>query len=164
MLDEHVEKNKALIASIKVQREGAERELKQWDLIIERLQPLYSRFNSESDESHIESLITLVKEVEHQFNKFCNGYSATLNMLETANELTKNQLAATELKIKQINSETAADIRQINLDAEAQKRQINFDTDAAVRKSNLKYEAEKRQINLDYESTLEKLSKQKDDS
>lgn len=72
---EQAERHTALIASIKVQREGVEEGMKLWHENIKRL----------------------------HFIKAYIGYSSTLHILETSNGLIKTSLAETDEKIRQIN-------------------------------------------------------------
>ena len=97
------ERNTALIASIKEQREGVENEMKLWDENIEKLHFIYSNLTLETDAPEVERMIAIVQVASDNLKKANNGYSSTLHILETNNELIKTNLAETDEKIRQIN-------------------------------------------------------------
>src|ERR1700687_1453452 len=90
---EQAERNTALIASIKEQREGVENEMKLWDENIEKLHFIYSNLTSETDAPEVERIIAIVQVASDNLKKAYNGYSSTLHILETTNELMKTTLA-----------------------------------------------------------------------
>jgi hypothetical protein len=100
---EHAEQNTALIASIKKQREGVENGITVWDENIEKLHFIYSNLTLESDAPEVERMIAIVQVASDNLKKANNGYSSTLHILETTNELIKTNLAETDEKIRQIN-------------------------------------------------------------
>ena len=100
---EHAERNTALIASIKQQREGVENNIKLWDKNIEKLHLLYSNLTLETDTPTVERMISDVQVASDNLKKANNGYSAVLHILETTNELMKAILAETDEKRRQIN-------------------------------------------------------------
>lgn len=100
---EHAERNAALIASIKEQRDGVEKGMKLWDKNIEQLHVIYRVLDLESDAPAIESLIASVQVASDDLKKSYDGYEAILHILETTNELMKTSLAETEEKLRQID-------------------------------------------------------------
>ena len=100
---EQAERNIALIASIKVQREGVEEGMKLWDENIERLHFIYSNLTLETDAPEVERMIAIVQVASDNLKKANIGYSSVLHILETSNEFMKTKLAETDEKIKQIN-------------------------------------------------------------
>jgi hypothetical protein len=100
---EQAERNTALIASIKVQRESVENGMKLWDENIDRLQLIYSNLTLETDAHEVERIIAIVQVASDNLKKANNGYSSILHILETTNELKKANLAETNEKIRQIN-------------------------------------------------------------
>ena len=100
---EHAERNTALIASIKEQREGVENGMKLWDENIEKLHFIYSNLTLETDAREVERMIAIVQGASDNLKKANNGYSSSLHILETTNEFVKTTLAETDEKIRQIN-------------------------------------------------------------
>ncbi|HVS81138.1 MAG TPA: hypothetical protein VHE60_05340 [Pyrinomonadaceae bacterium] len=100
---EQAERNTALIASIKVQREGVEEGIKLWDDNIEKLHFIYSNLTLETDAPEVERMITMAQVASDNLKKATVGYSSILHILETSNELMKTNLTETEEKIRQIN-------------------------------------------------------------
>src|SRR6266478_6922727 len=100
---EQAERNMALIASIKEQQKGVENGIKLWDENIEKLHFIYSNLTLETDAPEVERMIAIVKVASDNLKKANNGYSSTLHILETNNELIKTNLAETDEKIRQIN-------------------------------------------------------------
>jgi hypothetical protein len=98
---EHVERNTALIASIKVQREGVEKGMTLVDENIKQLHSLYTVLTLESDAPKVESLIASVQVASDDLKKGYDGYVAVLHILETTNELMKTTLAEADEKIRQ---------------------------------------------------------------
>jgi hypothetical protein len=112
---EQAERNTALIASIKEQRKGVENEMKLWDENIEKLHFIYSNLTSETDAPEVERIIAIVQVASDNLKKANNGYSSTLHILETTNELMKTTLAETDEKIKQINIDFERAIEKLNV-------------------------------------------------
>ncbi len=100
---EQAERNRALVASIKAQREVMETEIKGWDENIERLHFIYSNLTLETDAPEVERMIASVQVASDNLKKAIIGYSAVLHIFETTNELMKTNLAETDEKIRQIN-------------------------------------------------------------
>lgn len=100
---EQAERNTALIASIKVQREGVEKGMKLWDENIERLHFICSNLTLETDAPEVERMIAIVQVASDNLKKANIGYSSTLHVLETTNEFMKTTLDETDEKIRQIN-------------------------------------------------------------
>jgi hypothetical protein len=113
---EQAERNTALIASIKVQQEGVENGKKLWDKNIERLHLIYSNLTLEIDAHEVESMIAALQVAADDLQKLYGGYSATLHILETTNELMKANLAERDEKIRQINLDFDRAVERINLD------------------------------------------------
>jgi hypothetical protein len=112
---EQAERNTALIASIKEQREGVENGRKQWDEIIEKLHFIYSNLTSETDAPEVERVIAIVQVASDNLKKTNNGYSSILHILETTNELMKTNLAERDEKIRQINTDFERAIEKLNV-------------------------------------------------
>jgi hypothetical protein len=112
---EQAERNTALIASIKEQREGVENEMKLWDENIEKLHFIYSNLTSETDAPEVERIIAIVQVASDNLKKAYNGYSSTLHILETTNELMKTTLAEGDEKIRQINIDFERAIEKLNV-------------------------------------------------
>lgn len=112
---EQAERNTALIASIKEQREGVENGMKRWDENIEKLHLIYSNLTSETDAPEVERTIAIVQVASDNLKKANNGYSSILHILETTNELMKTNLAETDEKIRQINSDFERAIEKLNV-------------------------------------------------
>ena len=102
---EQAERNTALIASIKVQREGVEERMKLWDEKIERLHFIYSNLILETDAPEVERLIAIVQVASDDLKRAVVGYSSILHILETTTELLNTTLAETEEKIRRINAD-----------------------------------------------------------
>lgn len=100
---EQAERNTALIASIKVQREGVKEGMRLWDENIKSLHFLYSNLTLETDAPEVERLIAAAQVASDNLKKANIGYSSILHVLETTNELMKTNLAETDEKIRQIN-------------------------------------------------------------
>jgi hypothetical protein len=100
---EQAERNTALIASIKVQREGVEEGMKLWDENIKKLHFIYSNLTLETDAPEVERMIASAQVASDNLKKANIGYSSVLHILETSNELINTTLAETEEKIRQIN-------------------------------------------------------------
>jgi hypothetical protein len=100
---EQTDRNTALIASIKEQREGVEKGIKLWDANIKTLHFLYTNLTLEKDAPEVERVITAVQVASDDLKKAQDGYLSVLHVLETSNELIKTSLAETEEKIGQIN-------------------------------------------------------------
>ena len=100
---EQAERNTALIASIKKQGEGVENGMKLLDENIEKLHVICSNLTLETDAPEVERLTALVQVASDNLKKVNSGYSSTLYILETNNELIKTNLAETDEKIRQIN-------------------------------------------------------------
>jgi hypothetical protein len=100
---EQAERNTALIASYKEQREGVEKVIKLWDENIEKLHFIYSNLTLETDASEVEKLIAAVQVSSDSLKKLYSGYSSTLYLLETNNEFIKVSIAERDEKIRQIN-------------------------------------------------------------
>jgi hypothetical protein len=100
---EQAERNTALIASIKKQRDGVEEGIELWDKNIKMLHLLYSNLTLETDAPEVERVIASVQVASDNLKTANNGYSATLHILETANEFIKTNLAETDEKIREIN-------------------------------------------------------------
>jgi hypothetical protein len=100
---EQAERNTALVASIKEQRDGVEKGIKLWDENIEKLHFIYSNLTLETDASDVERMIAIVRVASDSLKKANNGYSSTLHILESTNEFIKANLAETDEKIRQIN-------------------------------------------------------------
>jgi hypothetical protein len=112
---EQAERNTALVASIKKQREGVENEIKLWDENIEKLQFIYSNLTSETDAPEVERIIAIVQVASDNLKKANNGYSSTLHILETTNELMKTNLAEMDEKIRQLNIDFERAIEKLNV-------------------------------------------------
>jgi hypothetical protein len=100
---EQAERNTALVASIKEQREGVEEGIKRWDKNIETLHFIYSRLTSETDVPEVERTIAIVQVASDNLKKASDGYLSSLHILETTNDLIRTNLAETDEKIRQIN-------------------------------------------------------------
>lgn len=100
---EQAERNTALIASIKEQRDGVEKGKKLWDENIEKLHFIYSNLTLETDAPEVERMIAIVQVASDNLKKAYDGYSSTLHILETTNEFIKTNLAESNEKIRQIN-------------------------------------------------------------
>jgi len=82
---EQAERNTALIASIKVQREGVEEGIKLWDENIERLHFMYSNLTLETDAPEVERLIASVQVASDNLKKSHIVFSSCLHIFETTN-------------------------------------------------------------------------------
>ena len=100
---EQAERNMAVVASIKAQREVVETEIKRWDENIERLHFIYSNLTLETDAPEVEKMITIVQVVSDDLKKATSSYSTTVHILETTNEFIKTTLAEADEKIRQID-------------------------------------------------------------
>lgn len=100
---EQAERNTALIASIKKQREGVEEGIKLWDQNIETLHLIYTNLTLETDAPEVERIIAIVQVASDNLKKAYNDYSSILHILETTNELIKTNLAETDEKLRQID-------------------------------------------------------------
>lgn len=100
---ELAERNTALIASIKDQREGVEKGIKLWDETIEWLHFIYSNLTLETDAPEVEKMIAIVQVASDNLKKAYNGHSSILHVLETTNEFIKTNSAEADEKIRQIN-------------------------------------------------------------
>jgi hypothetical protein len=112
---EQAERNTALIASIKEQREGVENGIKLWDENIERLHLIYSNLTLGTDAPEVERLIAIVQVASDNLKKANSGYSSILHILETTNELIKTNLAEKDEKIRQINIDFERAIEKLNV-------------------------------------------------
>ena len=110
---EQAERNIALIASIKVQREGVEEGMKLWDENIERLHFIYSNLTLETDAPEVERMIAIAQIASDNLKKANIGYSSSLHILETTNELIKTNLAETDEKIRQIDIDFEREIEKL---------------------------------------------------
>ena len=72
---EQAEQNTALIASIKVQREGVEKGMKLWDENIERLHFIYSNLTLETDAPEVERMIAIVQVALDNLKSLGSGLS-----------------------------------------------------------------------------------------
>jgi uncharacterized protein YifE (UPF0438 family) len=120
---EQAERNTALIASIKEQREGVEKGMKLWDEYIKRIDFIYSNLTLETDAPEVEKMIAIVQDISDNIKKAYSDYLSILHILETTNEFIKTNSAEADEKI-----------RQINLDSDEKKRQINLDYERAIEK------------------------------
>lgn len=100
---EHAEINTALIASIKKLRDGVENGMKLWDENIETLHFIYKNLTLETDAPEVERMITNVQVASDNLKNVNDGYTSSLHILETTNEMTKTILAESDEKIRQIN-------------------------------------------------------------
>ena len=100
---EQAEENTALIASVRVLREGVEKETKLWDEHIETLHFRYSNLTSETDAPEVERMIAIVQVASDDLKKATEGYSSTLHILETTGEFIKTTLAEADEKMRQID-------------------------------------------------------------
>ena len=100
---EQAERNTALVASIKEQRQDIENGIKLWVEIIEKLHFIYSNLTLETDAFEVERMIAIVQVASDNFKKVNNGYASSLHILETTNEFIKTTLAEADEKIRQIN-------------------------------------------------------------
>jgi hypothetical protein len=100
---EQAERNMAVVASIKAQREVVETEIKRWDENIERLHCIYGNLTLETDAPEVEKMITIVQVASDELKKSTSIYSTTVHILETTNEFIKTTLAETDEKIRQID-------------------------------------------------------------
>jgi hypothetical protein len=112
---EQAERNTALIASIKEQREGVEKGIKLWDENIEKLHFIYSNLTLETDAPELERMIAIVQVASDNLKKAYSGYSSTLHILETTNELMKTNLAVRDEKMRQINIDFERAIEKLNV-------------------------------------------------
>lgn len=80
---EQAERNMALIASIKKQREGVEEGMKLWDETIKKLHVIYSNLILETDAPEIERTIAIVHVASDNLRKTTNGYSCIYSKLLT---------------------------------------------------------------------------------
>jgi hypothetical protein len=115
LLGEQAEQNTAQIASIQKQREGVENLIKLWDENIERLHFIYSNLTSEANAPEVERTIDIVQVASDDLKKGNSGYSSTLHILETTNELIKTNLAERDEKIRQINIDFERAIDKLNV-------------------------------------------------
>jgi len=90
---EQAEQNTALIASLRVLREGVEKKTKLWDEHIETLRFRYSNLTLETDAPEVERMIAIVQADSDDLKKATEGYSSTLHILETTGEFIKTTLA-----------------------------------------------------------------------
>lgn len=114
---EQAERNTALIASIRVQREGVEKGMKLWEENIERLHFIYSNLTLETDAPEVERMIAIVQVASDNLKKANIGYLSALHILETTNELMKTTLAETDEKIRQINLDFERAIEKLMVSA-----------------------------------------------
>jgi hypothetical protein len=110
---EQAEQNRALIASIKEQRDDVEKGIKRWDANIEKLHFIYSNLTLETDAPAIETMITIVQVASDDLKKAYGGYSSLLHILETTNEFIKTNLAERDEKIRQINLDFDRAVEQL---------------------------------------------------
>lgn len=122
---EQAEQNTALIASFKKQQEGVEEGMRLWDEDIEKLHIIYSNLISETDAPEVERMIAIVHVASDNLKKAINGYSSTLHVLETTNELIKTNLSETDEKIRQINLDFERAIENLT-----KKRQLRDTSEA----------------------------------
>ena len=100
---EQAERNTALIASIEDQRAGLEKGM---TVLAERIKTfhfIYSNLTLETDAPEVERIIAIVQVASDSLKKANKGYSSTLHILETTNELINTNLAEADEKIRQIN-------------------------------------------------------------
>jgi type II secretory pathway component PulJ len=121
---EQAERNTALIASYKEQREGVEKVIKLWDENIEKLHFIYSNLTLETDASEVEKLIAAVQVSSDSLKKLYSGYSSTLYLLETNNEFIKVSIAERDEKIRQIDQEFQRKVEKLNLDFERKMEKL----------------------------------------
>jgi hypothetical protein len=100
---EQAERNAAVIASIREQRENVEKGIKLWDESIEKLHRIYFNLTSETDAPEIENVIAIVQVASDNLKKANDGYSSGLHILETANDFIRTTIAEGDEKIRQIN-------------------------------------------------------------
>lgn len=110
---EQAERNAALIASIKEQREGVDKGKVLWDENIEKLHFIYSHLNLETDAPEVERMIAIVQLASDNLKKAYEGYSSTLHILETTNEFIKTNLTERDEKIRQINLDFERAVEQL---------------------------------------------------
>ena len=100
---EHAEINTALIASIKKLRDGVENGMKLWDENIETFHFKYKNLTLETDAPEVERMITIVQVASDNLKNCNDGYTSSLHILETTNEIMKTTLAELDEKNRQIN-------------------------------------------------------------
>jgi|GEM_PF-3281254 len=100
---EEVEINTALIASIKKLRDGVENGMKLWDENIETFHFKYKNLTLETDAPEVERMITIVQVASDNLKNCNDGYTSSLHILETTNEIMKTTLAELDEKNRQIN-------------------------------------------------------------
>jgi len=121
---EYAERNTALIASIKKQREGVENLITLWDQNIEKLHFIYSNLTSETGASVLETAIAIVQVASDGLKQMYNVYSSTLHILETTNELIETNLAETDEKIRQINIDFEKAIERVRTGQKSDKEEL----------------------------------------
>jgi type II secretory pathway component PulJ len=121
---EQAERNTALIASIKEQRDGVKNGIKVWDEQIAKLHFIYSNLTLETDATAVEKMITIVQVALDNLKSIYDGYSSVLHILETTNELIKTNLAETDEKIRQINLDFERAVEKLNVTKQSQLKVI----------------------------------------
>ena len=123
---EQADQNTALIASLKLAREGVERGIEDWDENIKRLHFIYSNLTFGTDAAQIERSIALANVATNQLKNANDGYYSSLHILETGNQYLETKLAEADEKVKKINLETDEKIRQINRDYEQGMKNLGY--------------------------------------
>ena len=77
--------------------------MKLCDENIKRLQLIYSNLTLETDAPAVESMIAIAQVASDDLKKVYKGYLSVLHILETSNELMKNNLAEMDEKLRQID-------------------------------------------------------------
>jgi hypothetical protein len=112
---EQAERNTALIASIKEQRDRVKNGIKVCDEQIAKLHFIYSNLTLETDAPAVEKMITIVQVALDDLKSIYDGYSSVLHILETTNELIKTNLAETDQKVRQINLDFERSVEKLNV-------------------------------------------------